>query len=139
MENIISYVNSLGVALQNLFIWIFGDLDTPLITLLVFIFLDYLTGVINGCKNKEFCLSIALKGIIKKCLILVVLLVGVMLDRLLDNGTWMFKGLISYFYIIKEGTSILTNCASLGVPIPEKLKEALKQLDNKKKSNKLFL
>lgn len=133
MENIISYINSAGIALQNLFAWIFGAWDNQLTTLLVFIFLDYLTGVIKGCKNKELCLSIGLKGMINKSLILIVLLVGVMLDRLIGNGTWMFKGLITYFYIIKEGTSILSNCASLGVPIPEKLKEALKQLDNKKK------
>ncbi|MDU5108752.1 phage holin family protein, partial [Clostridium sp.] len=30
------------------------------------------------------------------------------------------------------GISILENCAALGVPIPEKLKQALKQLNNKK-------
>ena len=73
-----------------------------------------------------------MKGITKKGLILIVLLVAVMLDRLLDNGTWMFRTLIAYFYIMNEGISILENCAALGVPIPEKLKQALKQLNNKK-------
>lgn len=133
MENIINYIKLGVVSLGTLFNWIFGALDIPLITLLVFIFLDYLTGAIKGCINKELCLSIGLREIIKKSLILIVVLVGVMLDRLIGNGTWMFKGLITYFYIIKEGTSILANCVALGVPIPEKLKETLRQLNNKNK------
>lgn len=73
-----------------------------------------------------------MKGIAKKGLILIVLLVAFMLDRLLDNGTWMFRTMIAYFYITNEGISILENCAALGVPIPEKLKQAFKQLNNKK-------
>lgn len=132
MENIINYIKWGIVSLGTLFTWIFGAWDIPLITLLVFIFLDYLTGVIKGGKSKELCSNIGLRGITKKGLILVVLLVAVMLDRLLDNGTWMFRTLIAYFYIMNEGISILENCAALGVPIPEKLKQALKQLNNKK-------
>ena len=132
MENIINYIKWGIVSLGTLFTWIFGAWDIPLITLLVFIFLDYLTGVIKGCKSKELCSNIGFRGITKKGLILVVLLVAVMLDRLLDNGTWMFRTLIAYFYIMNEGISILENCAALGVPIPEKLKQALKQLNNKK-------
>ena len=107
MENIINYIKWGIVSLGTLFTWIFGAWDIPLITLLVFIFLDYLTGVIKGCKSKELCSNIGLRGITKKGLILVVLLVAVMLDRLLDNGTWMFRTLIAYFYIMNEGISIL--------------------------------
>ncbi|MDU5494119.1 MAG: phage holin family protein [Clostridium perfringens] len=133
MENIINYIKWGIVSLGTLFTWIFGAWDIPLITLLVFIFLDYLTGVIKGCKSKELCSNIGLRGITKKGLILVVLLVAVMLDRLPDNGTWMFRTLIAYFYIMNEGISILENCAALGVPIPEKLKQALRELNNKNK------
>ena len=132
MESIIICIKLGVVFLGTLFTWIFGAWDMPIVTLLVFIFLDYLTGVIKGCKSKELCSNIGLRGITKKGLILVVLLVAVMLDRLLDNGTWMFRTLIAYFYIMNEGISILENCAALGVPIPEFLRQALKQLNNKK-------
>ena len=132
MENIINYIKWGIVSLGTLFTWIFGAWDIPLITLLVFIFLDYLTGVIKGCKSKELCSNIGLRGITKKGLILVVLLVAVMLDRLLNTGSWMFRTMVAYFYIANEGISLLENCAALGVPIPEKLKQALKQLNNKK-------
>lgn len=131
MENIISYIKLGVVSLGTLFTWIFGAWDFPLITLVVFIFLDYLTGVIKGCINKELCSNIGLKGIAKKGSILIVILVATMLDRLLSNGSWMFRTMICYFYISNEGISILENCAALGVPIPEVLTKALKQLNNK--------
>jgi len=51
-----------------------------------------------------------------------------MLDRLINTGSWVFRTLVCYFYIANEGISILENCAQLGLPIPDKLKEALVQL-----------
>ena len=66
-------------------------------------------------------------------MILTVLIVAVMLDRLLNNGTWVFRTVICYFYIANEGISLLENGAALGLPIPEKLKDALIQLREGKK------
>ncbi len=40
----------------------------------------------------------------------------------------MFRTLIAYFYIANEGISLLENCSQLGLPVPNKLKEALVQL-----------
>lgn len=40
-----------------------------------------------------------------------------------------------FFYLSNEGLSILENSAVIGLPIPEKLKEMLKQLAEEK-SNK---
>ena len=45
----------------------------------------------------------------------------------------MFRTMVAYFYIANEGISLLENCASLGAPIPEKLKNALIQLKEGKK------
>ncbi|CAI3576074.1 putative holin (fragment) [Clostridium neonatale] len=43
-------------------------------------------------------------------MILVVLIVGLLLDRLLNAETRIFRTLIAYFYITNEGTSLLENC-----------------------------
>ena len=43
----------------------------------------------------------------------------------------MFRTLVCYFYIANEGISLLENAGNLGLPIPDKLKEALEQLQNK--------
>ena len=61
-------------------------------------------------------------------MILVVLIVGVLLDRLLNEETWIFRTLIAYFYMTNEGTSLLENCVGLGLPIPKTLQDTLIQL-----------
>jgi len=117
--------------------WLFGIWDTALAILVLFIILDYATGVIKGYIKKELSSDVGFKGIARKAIILVVLIVAVALDRLLNTGTWVFRTLVCYFYIANEGLSILENCGSLGLPLPAKIKDALEQLkDGNKKEIK---
>ena len=62
-------------------------------------------------------------------MILVVLIIGVMLDRILGTGTWVFRTLVCYFYIANEGISLLENVGNIGIPIPNKIRNALEQLN----------
>lgn len=137
MENILNYFKISIAALGTGITWLFGTWDTALIVLVSFMALDYLTGVLRAWINKEVSSDIGLKGIARKTVIFIVLIVAVLLDRLLNTGTWVFRTLICYFYIANEGISLLENCATLGLPIPDKLKEALIQLkDGEKKELK---
>lgn len=108
--------------------WLFGTWDTALMVLIAFMSLDYCTGLLRGYINKELSSDVGLKGIARKAVIFVVLIVAVLLDRLLNTGNWVFRTLVCYFYIANEGISLLENCAGLGLPIPEKLADALAQL-----------
>lgn len=133
MEKLFDYIKLLVMALGTGLTWLLGVWDMPLITLVIFMILDQLTGVIRGYVNKDLSSDVGLKGIARKCVILIVLIVAVALDRLLNTGSWMFRTMVAYFYIANEGISLLENCASLGAPIPEKLKNALIQLKEGKK------
>lgn len=133
MEKLFDYIKLFIIALGTGFTWLFGVWDIPLVVLVVFMVLDQLTGVIRGYVNKELSSDVGLKGIARKCVILIILIVAVMLDRLLNTGSWMFRTMVAYFYIANEGISLLENCASLGAPIPDKLKHALIQLKEGKK------
>ena len=134
MENLLNYFKIIVAALGTGATWLFGSWDTALVVLIVFMSLDYATGVLRAWINKKVSSDIGLKGIARKAVIFVVLIVAVLLDRLLNTGTWVFRTLICYFYIANEGISLLENCAGLGLPIPEKLKESLVQLkDGEKK------
>ncbi len=137
MEKVFYYIKLLLIALGTGFAWLFGIWDIPLVTLVVFMALDYLTGVIRGYVNKELSSDVGFKGIARKCVILIILIVAVMLDRLLNTGSWMFRTIVAYFYIANEGISLLENCASLGAPIPDKLKDALIQLKEGKKKEQV--
>lgn len=136
MEKIFDYLKILVMAIGTGFTWLFGAWDTPLAILIVLMVLDYITGITRGYLNKELSSNVGLKGIARKAMIFIVLIVAVMLDRLLNTGTWMFRTLTCYFYIANEGISLLENGAALGAPIPDKLKDALIQLrEGKKKSS----
>lgn len=129
---------SLSVAtVATVVTWLIGAWDTALIVLVLFMALDYITGVIRAYINKNLSSSVGLIGIARKSLIFIVLIVSVLLDRLLNSETWVFRTLVAYFYIANEGISLLENCVGLGLPIPERLKDALEQLKegNKKDIN----
>lgn len=137
MEKILNYFKVIVAAIGTGFTWLFGTWDTALIVLISFMALDYFTGVLRAWINKEVSSDVGLKGIARKCVIFVVLIVAVMLDRLINTGagTWVFRTLVAYFYIANEGISLLENCSGLGLPIPEKIKEALAQLKNGEKKD----
>ena len=116
--------------------WLLGAWDTAIIVLVAFMVIDYITGLIKGWYKKELSSDVGLKGIARKFLIILVLIVAVMLDRLLNTGTWVFRTLACYFYIANEGISILENVVVLGLPIPEQLKNALIQIQDKSKEGK---
>lgn len=127
--------NSLVALIATFFTYLFGGWDLALKILITFMILDYVTGVIYAYVNKTLNSEIGFKGLIKKCMILAVLIVGVALDRMLGNdGTWVFRTLVCYFYIANEGISLLENISNLGVPIPNKIKNALEQLNNDEES-----
>jgi toxin secretion/phage lysis holin len=41
----------------------------------------------------------------------------------------VFRTLVCYFYIANEGISLLENVANIGIPIPNKIRNALEQLN----------
>jgi len=133
MENISKYFKTLIVLLGTAFTWLFGAWDTALEVLVTFIVLDYLTGVVRGYVDKKLSSDVGLKGIARKAVIFSVLIVAVLLDRLINSGTWVFRTMTCYFYIANEGLSLIENAIGLGAPAPPKLKEALAQLKGGKK------
>lgn len=120
--------NGVIAGIGTAFTYAFGIWDTALIVVVVFMVLDYLTGVMCGIVYKDLSSAVGFKGLLRKLTILIVLIVAVLLDRLLNDGTWVFRTLVCYFYIANEGISILENAGRLGLPLPEKLLEILAQL-----------
>lgn len=128
MEKLIDYGRYAISVLGTVLTYLFCSWDKALIALIVFMVLDYVTGVLNGWYHKKLSSNTGLHGLARKGIILVVLIVANVLDRLLNNGTWVFRSLVCYFYIANEGLSIIENCAYMGLPIPSKVKDALIQL-----------
>lgn len=123
------YFNVIVAILATFFTYLFGSWDLALQVLIVFMILDYGTGVLYAYLTDQLNSEVGFKGLVKKCMILVVLIIGVMLDRIVGNGTWVFRTLVAYFYIANEGISLLENVGNIGIPIPNKIRNALEQLN----------
>ena len=130
MENALNLFKVSVAGIGTFFSYLLGDWDTAIIALIVFMTLDYITGVVVAYINKTLNSEIGFKGLAKKFLIIIILIAAVCLDRLLNNEGWVFRTLVCYFYIANEGISLLENAGNLGLPIPSKLKKALEQLNN---------
>lgn len=125
-----------GVALVcSVIAYLFGVWDNSIQVLILFIALDYITGVWGACVLKRVSSVIGINGIFKKATILIVLIMAVLLDRMLNNGIWAFRTLVCYFYIANEGISILENAVIIGIPVPDKLVDVLKNLRSKEDSH----
>lgn len=107
--------------------YLWGGVDLALKTLLLFMLLDYLTGLI--CATKEKCLSSAIgfNGILKKVMILIVVAVAFNLDNII-NTDGLVRSLVIFFYVSMEGISILENAARMNVGVPDELRDKLLQL-----------
>lgn len=130
------YFNAIVTVLATFFTYIFGSWDLALQVLIVFMILDYGTGVLYAYLTDQLNSEVGFKGLVKKCMILVVLIIGVMLDRIVGNGTWVFRTLVAYFYIANEGISLLENVGNIGIPIPNKIRNALEQLNKDDEESK---
>ncbi len=113
------------------FTYALGGWDKCFIILVSLMAVDYVTGVIAAVIAGKVDSEVGFKGILRKAAILLVIIVATQLDRLLNEGTWVFRTLVCYFYIANEGISILENVGKCGIPLPQKLVNALVQLKNK--------
>ena len=136
MKNIINFVTS---TLLTTVVYFLGGLDIALKTLLIFILLDYITGLCKAIVNKKVNSIIGVKGIIKKIGYLIVVTLSVQLDNIIGS-TGALRTLVIYFFVANEGISVLENWGSIGLPLPKKIMETLEQLkkenggkDNEKK------
>ena len=108
--------------------WLVGGYDTMMVTLLLFMCTDYISGILCGISNKELSSEVGFKGIDKKIMIL--LLVGA--TNLLGQATGIegLRYIVISFYLANEGISIIENASILGLPVPQKIKDVLEQLKN---------
>ena len=108
-----------------------GGMDGLLIALLVFVILDYVTGVMRAIADHELSSAIGFKGICRKVLIFALVGVGHVLDTHVVGTGSALRSAVICFYLSNEAISLCENAAHLGLPIPDKLREILSQLHNR--------
>jgi len=113
-----------------------GGWDSALATLVVFMGIDFMTGLVTAVMGKsKHSRSGALNskagwiGLAKKFCILLMVVVGVRIDILL--GTTYIRDTVCISFCLNELLSIIENTTLIGIPYPPVIKKAIDVLQTK--------
>ena len=115
---------------------VFGGWSDALITLIVFMALDYVTGLIvagifkKSKKSENGALEsrAGFKGLCRKGVALMIVLVAVRLDIIMH--TTYIKDAVIIAFVANESISIIENAGLMGIPVPGIIARAIDVLRN---------
>ena len=125
MKKITELLAAVGGAISSFFVTM-----PPLVWILIAVMsIDYITGLICGAMGKSNKTEngyleshAALKGLLKKGLIILVVLLAALLDQAVSTEAGIefaaVMGATCLWFIASEGLSILENVALMGIPVP---------------------
>jgi toxin secretion/phage lysis holin len=117
-------------AVTTIFTFFYGPEYMVLTALLVFMTIDYITGILAAViSGVGLSSSFGFKGLLKKFATLCVIAVTHHIDLLLGTSMAMLGAV--YFYSALELISIVENCGKMGVPLPKGLKNSIAMLKEK--------
>jgi len=130
---ILAAFGTVGAFLSSLF----GGWDAALTTLVVFMAIDYVSGLIVAgvfkhspkSENGGLESKAGWKGLCRKGMILLIVLIAVRLDMAM--GTAFLKDGVVIAYIVNETISIIENAGLMGLPIPDVIRKAIDALQSK--------
>lgn len=129
-NTIFAVVGMMGSAIASMF----GGWDSALVTLLIFMGVDYITGLIvagvfhTSPKTKNGALEsrAGWKGLCRKGVTLLVVLVATRLDMVM--GSDFIRNATIIAFIANEMISIIENAGLMGIPIPAVVVKAIEIL-----------
>ena len=127
---ILSGVACVGAAIASLF----GGWNGAMTTLVILMFIDYVTGIIVAgvfhnspkCSGGALSSAVGFKGICRKFVILLIVVVACRVDLLLDTN--IIRDATCIGFCANELVSITENAGLMGIPLPRKLVEAIEVL-----------
>ncbi len=136
-DGICTVVGVVGSAIASLF----GGWDAALVTLIIFMAIDYVTGLLvagvfhksQKTENGSLESRAGWKGLCRKCITLLMVLVATRLD--IVTGTSFIRDAVVIAFIANETISLVENAGLMGVPIPEVITSAIEVLKKRGEGN----
>lgn len=128
MKNVWNTIQVTFTALGGFCGWFLGGVDGFLYALIAFVVIDYITGIMCAINDHTLSSAVGFQGICRKVLIFCMVGIGNILDVNILGEGHVLRTAVIFFYLSNEGVSMLENCAHIGLPIPDKLKDVLAQL-----------
>ena len=130
------WINALTAALGGFLVWFLGDRDGFLYTLVAFMAADFATGLMCAVRDRALSNKVGWAGIFRKAAIFLLVGVGHLLDTYVLRHDHIVRTSIIFFYLSNEGISLLENAVTLGLPVPETLRDILARLRDRDKPKK---
>ncbi|MEW6960317.1 MULTISPECIES: phage holin family protein [Actinomycetaceae] len=111
--------------------WLIGGFDGFLAALVALVTIDYITGVIAAYVTGELSSEVGFKGIARKVVIFTLVGVANLLDVHVLGEAGILRTATIFFYLANEGLSIIENATRIGLPVPDKLRDALATITTK--------
>jgi toxin secretion/phage lysis holin len=135
------FMMAVGVA-GGVIVSLLGGWDTALMTLVIFMGVDYLTGLIvaglfhtsQKTENGRLESRAGWKGLCRKGVTLLIVLVACRLDLVI--GSNFIRDAVVIAFIANETISIIENAGLMGVPIPAAIIDAIEVLKKQAESRK---
>lgn len=124
MKQVFQMMAGFGITLLT---YLFGKMDGALITLLIVIGVDLVSGLARSYVLGNLNFSKGMKGLVKKVSYLFLVTVAVVIDKLCESGG-VIRNFVIYYFVINECLSILENAVQMKLPIPKILVQKLEQL-----------
>ena len=132
MKQMITMVQYLFTAIGGFMGWFLGGLDGFVYALIVFVVVDYVTGVMAAVIEKKVSSEVGFKGISRKVVIFCLVGIAHILDTQVIQTGSVLRTAVIFFYLSNEGISTIENAARIGLPVPKKLVNVLEQLKEDK-------
>ena len=118
---------------------IFGGWNAAMTTLLIFMAIDYVSGIVcagvfhasNKTDSGKLESKAGWKGLCRKCMTFLFVLIACRLDLLI--GASYIKDAVCIAFIVNETISIVENAGLMGLPIPKVITNAIELLKSKAK------
>lgn len=114
--------------MQIYFIELSGYSSRLLCALIIFIIINYITGIFVMIVEKKWLKEkLGIKNILGKVGILLLIYIAHIIDVIIINNAALSSIVIS-FYLSKEGIEILNNLKQLGIPVPSPIEKFINHL-----------
>jgi toxin secretion/phage lysis holin len=116
MKEIWNMIQLAFVAIGGWFGWFLGGFDGFLYALVVFMAIDYLTGLMAAVVEKQLCSEVGFRGIFKKVLIFLFVGIGSVIDKQIIGEGSVLRTAVIFFYISNEGSASWKTRSESGFP-----------------------
>ncbi len=131
MKDFWNVIQAVFAAIGGWLGYFLGGCDGLLYALLIFVVIDYITGVMCAINDQKLSSAVGFRGLCRKVLTFMLVGIAHVLDVHILGQAGVIRTAVVFWALANNGLSIIENSTHLGLPVPEQLKLVLEQLHDR--------